>query len=159
MTENPDVVYVVTDLPQILDEERAIAEAILSRLNRPRPNLHFETANALDRESLSRACDIFGYDRPMAIITEGLLPYLNREEMVLASNMYEVLSRYRGVWITSDVHTRQYQEATFRLAEGERLRQRQNRISSSTGSNLESNLFADENDLREFLDEARSRIE
>jgi O-methyltransferase involved in polyketide biosynthesis len=160
MTENPDVVYVVTDLPQILDQERAIAEAILSRLNSRRPNLHFETANALDRESLARACAIFGYDRPVAIITEGLLPYLNREEKtVLASNIHEVLSRYRGVWIASDVHTRQYREATFRLAEGEMLRQRQNRISSSTGSNLESNLFADENDLRGFFDQAGFRIE
>jgi O-methyltransferase involved in polyketide biosynthesis len=158
MTKNPDVVYVVTDLPQILDQERAIAEAILSRLNSPRPNLHFETANALERESLSRASTIFGSGRPVAIITEGLLPYLNREEKtVLASNIHEVVSRYRGVWITSDVHTRQYREATLRL--DKKLRERQNRISSSTGSNLESNLFADENDLQSFFDEAGFQIE
>ena len=157
MTENPDVVYVVTDLPQILDQERAIAEAILSRLNSSRPNLHFETANALDRESLSKASTILGSDRPVAIITEGLLPYLNREEKtILASNIHEVLSRYPGVWITSDVHTRQYWEATLWL--DEKRRERHNRIASSTGSNLESNLFADENDLRGFFDDAGFRI-
>jgi O-methyltransferase involved in polyketide biosynthesis len=158
MSENPDVVYVVTDLPQILDQEKAIAEAILSRLNSSRPNLHFETANALDRESLSRASAIFASDRPVAIITEGLLPYFNREEKsVLANNIHEVLRRCRGVWITSDVHTKQYRNATYRL--DEKLRQRQNRIAGSTGSNLESNLFADENDLREFFDKAGFRIE
>ena len=158
MTENPDVVYVVTDLPEILDQERAIAEAILGRLNSSRPNLHFETANALDRESLSKVSTIFRSDRPLAIITEGLLPYFNREEKtVLASNIHEVLSRYSGVWIASDVHTRQYWEATLWL--DEKRRERHNRIASSTGTNLESNLFADENDLRGFFHEIGFRIE
>jgi O-methyltransferase involved in polyketide biosynthesis len=158
MTENSDVVYVATDLPEILDQERAIAEAILTRLNSSRPNLHFETANALDRESLSKVSTIFRSDRPLAIITEGLLPYLNREEKtVLASNIHEVLSRYRGVWIASDVHTRQYWEATLWL--DEKRRERHNRIASSTGSNLESNLFADEDDLRSYFSKAGFRIE
>jgi O-methyltransferase involved in polyketide biosynthesis len=158
MSENPDVIYVATDLPQILDQEKAIALAILSRLNATRPNLHFEAANVLDRESLSKALAIFGPDRPVAIITEGLLPYFSREEKtVLANNMHEILRRYRGVWIASDVHTKQYRDATFRL-DG-KLRQRQNRIASSTGSNLESNLFADENDLQSFFEKAGFRIE
>jgi O-methyltransferase involved in polyketide biosynthesis len=158
MTENPDVVYVVTDLPQILDQEKAIAEAILARLNSSRPNLHFETANALDPESLLRASTVFGSDRPVAIVTEGLLPYLNREEKtVLASNIYELFRRYRGVWVASDVHTRQYWEATLWL--DEKRRERHNRIASSTGSDLESNLFADENDLRSYFDKAGFQIE
>jgi O-methyltransferase involved in polyketide biosynthesis len=160
MTENPEMVYVVTDLPQILDQEKAIAETILSRLNSPRPNLHFETANALDHGSLSRALTVFAPDRPVAIITEGLLPYLNRgEKTVLANNIHEVLSRYRGVWITSDAYTKRYWEARFRLGGREKLRQWQERISSSTGSNLESNLFADENDLQGFFDKAGFQME
>jgi O-methyltransferase involved in polyketide biosynthesis len=160
MTENRDVVYVVTDLPEILDQEKAIAEAILARLNSSRPNLHFETANALDRESLLMASTVFGSDRPVAIVTEGLLPYLNREEKtVLADNIHELFSRYRGVWVTSDVHTKQYREATYRLADGKELRQRQNRIARSTGSDLESNLFDDENDLRRYFDKAGFEIE
>ena len=164
MTEKPDVVYVVTDLPQILDQEKAMAEAILSRLNTQRPNLHFEAANALDHESLSRVSAVFALDRPVAVVTEGLLPYFNREEKTaLANNIHEILSRYRGVWITSDAWTKQYAEARFRLAgrgmPEAKLRQYQDRISSSTGSNLESNLFADENDLRGFFDKAGFRIE
>jgi O-methyltransferase involved in polyketide biosynthesis len=158
MTENPDVVYVVTDLPQILDQERMITEAALSKLNYQRPNLHFEVANALDRESLSTALSIFRLDRPVAIITEGLLPYFNHEEKtVLANNIHEVLTKYRGVWITSDVHTRQYLDATNRLDAS--TRQRHDRIARSTGSNLESNLFADENDVRRFFETAGFQIE
>jgi O-methyltransferase involved in polyketide biosynthesis len=72
-----------------------------------------ENANALDRESLLRASAVFASDRPVAIVTEGLLPYLNREEKTaLANNIHEILSGYAGVWITSDVHSMQYREAT-----------------------------------------------
>ena len=158
MTENPNVIYVVTDLPQTLEQERAIAEAILSRLNVERLNLHFETANALDRDSLLRAAAVFVPTRPVAIITEGLLPYLNREEKtVLADNIREALGRCRGIWITSDVHTKQYRQDTFRL--DDRLRQRQSRIAAFTGSDLESNLFADENELKGFFRKSAFQIE
>jgi len=158
MTANPGVVYVATDLPQILDEERAIAEAILSKLHAPRPNLHFEEVNVLDRESLSRATAVFQPDLPVAIVTEGLLPYFNRgEQTLLANNIHRVLGRYRGVWITTDVHTKQYQEAAIRL--DKTIPERQNRVSRSTGSSLESNFFADENELTAFFDKAGFRIE
>jgi O-methyltransferase involved in polyketide biosynthesis len=160
MTERPEVVYVVTDLPQILDQEKAIAEAILSRFNTQRPNLHFETANALDRESLSKVTHVFAPERPVAVITEGLLPYLNRDEKTtLANNIHDILGTYRGVWITSDVHTKQYREATYRLLGREQIRQRQNRISDSTGTNLENNFFTDDEDLRRFFDRAVFKIE
>jgi len=158
MTENPNVVYVVTDLPQILEQEKAIAVAILSRLNSERLNLHFETANALHRDNLLRAATVFVSDRPVAIITEGLLPYLNREEKsVLADNIHEVLRRSRGVWIASDVHTKQFRRDTFRL--DEMLRQRQSRIAAFTGSDLDSNLFADENELEGFFRKSGFQIE
>jgi O-methyltransferase involved in polyketide biosynthesis len=158
MTQDSRVVYVVTDLPQILDEEKGIAETILSKSNSRRRNLHFEVADALDRESLSRASAVFGSDRPVAIITEGLLPYLNRKEKaVVASNVYEILGKYGGIWIASDVHTRQYLEELSQLDEN--VRQRLNSISKSTDRNLEKNYFADENDLQGFFREAGFNVE
>jgi O-methyltransferase involved in polyketide biosynthesis len=158
MTEKPDVTYVGTDLPQILEQEKSIAEAILSKLNCRRPNLHFKVADALDKKSLSRALSDFRTDRPLAIITEGLLPYFNREEKtVLADNIREALAIYHGVWIASDVHTRQYRDAANRL--DATMRQRQDRLARSTGSNLESNFFADENDLRRFFETAGFQME
>lgn len=158
MTENPDVIYVVTDLPQILDQERIIAEATLSRLNCQRPNLHFEVADALDSEGLRRTLSIFESDRPVAIITEGLLPYFNGDEKkVLASNIHGALMTYDGVWIASDVHTMQYRDLGAKLDAN--LRQRQDRIARSTGTSLMDNLFADENDLRGFFETAGFQIE
>jgi O-methyltransferase involved in polyketide biosynthesis len=158
MTESSRVVYVATDLPQILDEEKAIAETILLKSNNRRPNLHFEAADALDRESLSRASAVFGFDRPVAIITEGLFPYLNRKEKaVLAGNVNEILRKYGGIWIASDVHTRQYLVEISQLEES--VRQRLNSISNVTDRNLEENLFADENDLEGFFREAGFNVE
>jgi O-methyltransferase involved in polyketide biosynthesis len=159
MTRNPDVVYVVTDLPQILEEEKTIAETILAKSNSRRPNLHFEAANALDMESLSRAAAIFESNRLVAIITEGLFSYLNRREQeALAGNIHELLEKYDGFWITSEVHTKQYWQQISKIDE-KLVRERLSAISSSTDSNIESNVFADENDLERFFGEAGFKIE
>jgi O-methyltransferase involved in polyketide biosynthesis len=94
----------------------------------------------------------------VAIITEGLLPHLNREEKtILADNVYEVLGKYGGVWIASDVHTRQYMEAISHVDEN--VRERLGSISSSTDRNLENNLFVDENDLEDFFSKAGFNLE
>lgn len=106
ITENPNVVYVATDLPQILEQEKAIAESILATLNIHRPNLYFRIANALDREGLLQAATPFQSGRPIAVITEGLLVYLTRaEKETLASNIHDLLKQYDGIWITPDVST------------------------------------------------------
>lgn len=157
MTRDPKIIYVVTDLPQILDVERTIAETILARSNSHRPNLYFRAVNAMDMESLSTAAAAFKYDKPIAIITEGLLPYFNRSEKgTLAGNIHELLGKYDGIWITSDVHTRQYVQEFSHVYDD--TRQRLTRISTSSETNLESNLFADENDIKQFFGEAGFRM-
>ncbi len=158
MTENPGVVYVNTDLPQILEEEKAIIEALLARRNLQRPKLHFETANALDLNSLLKAAAVFAPDRPVAIITEGLFPYFSREEQtVLANNVHHVLTRHPGVWIATDVNTKQHLEAGMRLDTA--AQDRRARLAGSTGRDLGRNLFADENDIQVFFETAGFRVE
>ena len=158
MTENPDVVYVTTDLPQILEEEKEIAEAILAQLNSERPNLHFQPANCFSMDSLLTAASAFKHDRPLAIITEGLFPYLTRgERKVLAGNIHELLEKYPGLWITSDVHTRQILQVRAQFDEN--AKKRLTRISSSTETALDSNFFDDENDLKQFFGKAGFKME
>jgi len=70
----------------------------------------------------------------------------------LADNIHEVLGKYGGVWIASDVHTKQYLGEISQVDEN--VRQRLSSISSSTERNLESNLFADENDIEQFFNKA-----
>ncbi len=158
MTENPGVVYVASDLPQILEEEKEIAEAILVKLNSERPNLHFQPVNCFSMDSLSTAATAFKHDRPLAIITEGLFPYFTRgEKMTLARNIHELLEKYPGLWVTSDVSSKQEMEKLSPFFEN--VKKRLTRISSSTESALEDNLFDDENDIKQFFEKAGFKME
>jgi len=158
MTENPNVVYVATDLPQILEEEKAITEAILAKLNIHRPHLHFRIVNALDRKSLLEVATLFQSSKPIAIITEGLLPYFSREEKeTLAGNIHDLLKKYNGIWITSDVPTKQSWGKISQRDQGMRRRIRD--ISRATERNIENNVFADEKDMRQFFTKVGFAIE
>jgi O-methyltransferase involved in polyketide biosynthesis len=158
MTRDSKIIYVVTDLPQILEEERMIADSMLVKSNNHRPNLYYRAVNALDMESLSAAMSVFKDDRATAIIAEGLLPYFSRREKeTLADNIRELLGKYGGIWIATDVQTKQYMQKVSQIAEntGKRLA----RISNSTGTDLESNLFIDDADIEQFFNKAGFRME
>jgi hypothetical protein len=75
---------------------------------------------------------------------------------VLAGNIHEVLGKYDGLWIASDVHTKQSLQEASQFDEN--LRKRLPTISNSTGSNIESNFFADKNDLEQFFGKAGFKI-
>jgi len=158
MTENPDVVYVATDLPEILEQEKAIAESILAKSNIHRSNLYYLIANALDRESLLQATIPFQSGKPIAIITEGLLPYLtSAEKETLACNIHALLRQYDGIWITPDVHTKQLLK--FFSQADDTMQQRMQNVSGATGRNIETNTFEDENAVRQFFTNAGFTIE
>jgi O-methyltransferase involved in polyketide biosynthesis len=158
MTENPDVVYVATDLPEILEQEKAIAESILAKLNIHRSNLYYRVANALDRESLLQAAIPFQSGKPIAIITEGLLPYLTSgEKETLAGNIHALLRQYNGVWVTPDVNTKQTLE--FFAQADDTMQQRMQNVSGATGRDIETNTFEDENAVRQFFTNAGFTIE
>ena len=158
MTENPDVVYVATDLPEILEQEKAIAESILAKSNIHRSNLYYQVANALDRESLLQAAIPFQSGKPIAIITEGLLPYLtSAEKETLACNIHALLRQYDGIWITPDVHTKQLLK--FFSQADDTMQQRMQNVSGATERDIEKNTFEDENDVRRFFTNAGFTIE
>ncbi|KLU61014.1 leucine carboxyl methyltransferase [Peptococcaceae bacterium CEB3] len=159
MAENPDVVYVATDLPQILAQIKTLAEVILAKLHIQRPNLYFRVVNALDLDELLHAVSPFQSGRPIAIITEGLLSYLTRaEKETLAANIHDLLKQYGGIWITPDVGTKQ---SWKRIAQGDKnyVQQRIGNISGATGSDIEKNIFVDEDDMRQFFIKAGFTIE
>jgi O-methyltransferase involved in polyketide biosynthesis len=160
MTENTDVIYVATDLPQILAQIKALAEAILAKLHTQRPNLYFRVVNALDRDELLQAVSPFQPGRPIAIITEGLLPYLTQaEKETLAANIHDLLKQYGGIWITPDVRTKQYLKRIVQDDKNNYVQQRLGNVSGTTGTDFENNLFEDEDDMRQFFIKAGFTIE
>lgn len=76
-TESDDIVYVVTDLPQILSQLKSMTNNILTRMGKHRRNLYFAAANALDLDGLTKAAAHFTPERAIAVVTEGLFSYLN----------------------------------------------------------------------------------
>jgi len=158
MTEDPNVVYVATDLPEILEQEKAIAESILAKSNIHRPNLYYRIANALDRESLLQAATPFRSGKPVAIITEGLLPYFTRDEKeTLAGNIRDLLKQHDGIWITPDVGTKQLWKFVSQV-DGT-MQQRMQNIYDATERDIEQDTFEDENDVRQFFTNAGFTIE
>lgn len=149
MTKDPDVVFVATDLEGILETERAISEKLLSRESAHRPNLHYIVANALDMDSLSSAATPLYDTKPLAVIAEGLIPYLNqKEKKSLAENVHKLLQDRGGIWIASDVHTRRFMQE---VGKQEGTRKRMERISRAVNRDIANNVFADDDELKRFF--------
>jgi O-methyltransferase involved in polyketide biosynthesis len=142
LTADPQVVYVATDLPEIIGQSQAIAETVLADLDLHRPNLSFRPANALHLAELMQAAASFRPDQPLAIVMEGLLMYLTRaEQATVAANIHALLTTYNGIWVTPDVYTseKQFPQGVTGV------------ISNVTGRNLDSNLFLDQDDVYQFF--------
>jgi O-methyltransferase involved in polyketide biosynthesis len=156
MTRNSDVVYVATDLPQILEEEKEIVQSILVQSNESRPNLHFQAVNALDMESLLKAVIFFKKDKSLAVITEGLLPYFSMEEKhTLAKNIHKIFSEYSGCWITNEVYSKDALKKMGQSADFAKNRMKQDQYNILSGNNV----FSDEDEIKRFFEEEGFKIE
>lgn len=101
LTRDSDVKYIETDLASIIKEKEAIAKSILIDEGEvSRSNLIFQVASAFNPDELKNALALFSKDT-VAIVSEGLLTYLNREELErLSASLHEILSKHDGLWIT-----------------------------------------------------------
>jgi O-methyltransferase involved in polyketide biosynthesis len=136
------IVYVETDLAESMTRKREIVTALLGAVPE---NLHLWAANAIDRSQLMECCSPFVTGRPVAVTTEGLLRYLTFDEKALvARNVYEILQRYGGWWITPDVHLR---SSTRRHTTDYRKQERE-----TLGRSLDENYFEDLNHAQRFFE-------
>jgi O-methyltransferase involved in polyketide biosynthesis len=153
MTASPDIRYVETDLPGIIDEKRKVIELLTERkIIRARPNLKLEPANALDLASLQRATRHFG-KKPIAVVNEGLLRYLNfAEKEAVAKNIRRLLENFGGVWITPDIGNR-------RIFAEERGETGIDKIAVLTGRDIDNNRFQDAEEAQRFFERLGFSVE
>ena len=104
--------------------------------------------------------------KPVAIITEGLLTYLTREEKdILSGNVHKILNQYGGIWVTPDVSTRWppdvSTEQTWKVnpQTEKNMRQQIRNISGLTERDIEKNSFTDADDVRQFFTKAGFAME
>jgi O-methyltransferase involved in polyketide biosynthesis len=98
-------VYVEVDLPKMITLKREIVTALLGSI----PSHHkFCCASVLDRDEFAQSTAHFR-KQPVAVTSEGLLRYLTFDEKAqLAENVRSILDAYGGVWITPDIHLREW---------------------------------------------------
>lgn len=103
MSENPEVTFVESDLPAMVNRKQQLVRQLIGE----RPNLHFEAIDATHVPSqLPIHANYLNPEQPVAILCEGLLMYLSLvERQQVCANVREMLRSYGGVWITPDIIT------------------------------------------------------
>jgi O-methyltransferase involved in polyketide biosynthesis len=148
MTENPAITYIETDLPEINGEKQALIKDILEQEKITRPNLHFIAADALDAQQLQAAADLTKGE--LAIAQEGLFVYMSRQDQEkVAQNVWNILRARGGAWIT-DVFLRSEMIRQFDPNREATIKT----IQQEAGINLQSNAFADNEEVESFFKRA-----
>jgi O-methyltransferase involved in polyketide biosynthesis len=112
-----------------------------------RDNLHVIAANVLDNDELQAAVKPFRPDQPIAIVNEGLLQYLSRDEMTtVARHVGDLLAEFGGIWITPDFSVK----AEVRDI-SEQQRQFRRIVAAATERKLYNNAFDNKTQLQQFL--------
>jgi len=100
MSQNPDNVFIESDLPVMISHKRHMVKHLIG----DRPNLHFLPIDATSQPTqFPLHVDFLDSHQPVTVVCEGLLPYLTFEQkQQVCDNLREFLEIYGGVWITAD---------------------------------------------------------
>jgi O-methyltransferase involved in polyketide biosynthesis len=150
-SENPNIQYVELDLPDVYK----VKTKIIQDIARGRKNLHIIDGNVLDRNDLTKIDKYFTTDKPVVIINEGFLRYLDfAEKAELAQSIRSILEKYGGVWITGDGAFR-----NFRKNEDKTLPDFNKKLSNRTSRNDIRNVFDDKDAFVKFYSDLGFSVE
>jgi O-methyltransferase involved in polyketide biosynthesis len=148
LAQDPDISYVETDLEELTEEKRVIASTLKERYSLAmNSNFRLSAANALDTYQLYDAIDHFKKDQAVAVVNEGLLPYLTMNEMeTVTGNIKGILEQFGGMWITPDFSFKE----NYAEVSAQRIQVR-DAIAELTGRRLHRSIFENEEKLFSFL--------
>lgn len=142
---NNHISYVEMDLPEVSNKKIDIFNSFTTTPN----NLHIISGNALNENDVNKCEQFFNQQSPIAVINEGLLRYLNFDEKrKVATNIYNLLSKYGGVWITCDVTPKK-----FIVNQDENLANFNKNLTKISDRNNSNWRFEDINHAKEFFDQ------
>lgn len=156
MSKENNFNYVELDLPSVIQKKEQIIKGIAAEGGFEMPsNLHFESGNALDFESLEKAVKYFNKSKPLVITNEGLLRYLTKDEKAkVAQHIHKVLEEFNGVWITSDISLREMFNKENKIRPNHIAK-----MSKITGKDISSNCFETEEEAKKFFEDLGFSIE
>jgi O-methyltransferase involved in polyketide biosynthesis len=98
-----DVHYIDTDLPDVILVKKQFFGSLKIEGIKTKGNLELLPLNALDEKNFHEIIDRFP-DGEVAIINEGLLTYLDKQEkLMICSIIHNILMERGGYWITADI--------------------------------------------------------
>ena len=138
--------YIETDLEGLQARKEEVVKKLLS--GRVSKNHYFRPLNVTSVEDMSRIATFLHtlhLAKPLVIIHEGLLMYLNEtEQIIVRDSIARLMSNHKpgGVWLTSDFSERDIDQTPLQKLMSAKLRSR-------VGRRL--NYFADNESVVEFL--------
>jgi O-methyltransferase involved in polyketide biosynthesis len=151
MSEDAHMNYIESDLTSISSEKAQLIATLRARYGlADHHNLSFPAINAIEMSQLREAVKALRPDAPLAVVNEGLFPYLSSAEMEdVARNIRDLLLEISGCWITPDFSLRG--EVT-QVSEQQRKFRRI--VSAATERSMYNNAFDSLDQLEAFFGRA-----
>lgn len=136
--------YVEMDLEEVSNNKKRL----ISELFEMNDNLKIVNGNAINYNDYVKCDNYFDDNKKLAIINEGLLRYLTFDEKrIVGENIYKLLKKHGGVWITCDVTPKRFIQKQD--AQNPTIN---NDINTVTSRNNLNDRFENENHIREFFE-------
>ena len=152
----PDLTYIETDLPEIIEVKKKIISQLGPEIP---PGLLFVSANCLSAIELAEVAKKMRPGKPVLVFNIGLFGYFNnREQTSLAKNIHRLLNQFGGYWITPDpaMHNVRRREISRHFLTHLIAEQKNQTGATKTG---EDNCFADEPEADRFFAEQHFSIQ
>jgi O-methyltransferase involved in polyketide biosynthesis len=106
LVQHKEVNYIDTDLPEVIDLKKQFIDALTPNNSTAPGKLQTLSLNALNEQQFEETIKLFPAGE-VAILTEGLLMYLNMDEKKkLLSIIHNILEERGGYWIVADIYIR-----------------------------------------------------
>ncbi len=148
MSQDATMNYIESDLTSISAEKAQLITTLRARYGlADHHNLSFPAINAIEMSQLREAVKTLRRDAPLAVVNEGLFPYLSSAELQdVVRNIHDLLLEFSGCWITPDFSIRsQVTQVSEQQREFRRI------VSAATDRSMYNNAFGSLDQLGAFL--------
>jgi hypothetical protein len=116
LCKNPEVYYIDTDLPQLLEKKKILVQELAKNYcSYPINNLILQELNVLDENAFTEIIHLFP-PGPVAIVNEGLLVYLDDgQKRKLCTIIHKILRERGGYWITADIYLKKDEQSALTI--------------------------------------------
>lgn len=151
IAQNHEFKYVEMDLPENAAAKRKITDKIITKHKIETGNLFIGEGDGLNFKDLNKVISNLDETQPVAVITEGLLRYLNfKEKTLLSRNIHKLLEKFSGIWIASDTILRSDSQSWYSLSK---------QSLNNKYAHTELNLFKSSKEFKDFFQENGFSVE